>query len=177
MYEWIFTHQHPHISILADFFLSIRILIFDFLRLSICIWQHGFPWPFLTIYPYLPSLLESSHKAGSCNFLLVGHYWYVHTYESIGKCSSLLLQQFPGYLVCLTWMVCVMRNKCPYCCYLVGCCFKDLFKTACSILVWFPFELFLSVSLESSWCCNTIVLTWLQLYQSDQVSIWSITYL
>ena len=55
---------------------------------------------------------------------------------------SLLLQQCPACLVCLTRMVCVIGNRWPYSCFLVGSCFYDLFKTAHSILVQFPSSLF-----------------------------------
>ena len=51
---------------------------------------------------------------------------------------SLLLQLCLVYLLCLTWMVCEMGCKWPYSCCFVWCCFKDLFKIACSILLWFP---------------------------------------
>ena len=47
---------------------------------------------------------------------------------------SLLLQQWQTGLVHLTWMVCVMRGEWPNSCFYVRCCFRDLFKTACSIL-------------------------------------------
>ena len=39
-------------------------------------------------------------------------------------------------------MVCVMGGKWPYSCNFVGCCFQDLFKTVCSILVFFPSNFF-----------------------------------
>ena len=56
--------------------------------------------------------------------------------------SSLLLQQCPACLVRLTRMVCEMGGRGPYSCFLVGCCFHDLFKTARSILVQLPSSLF-----------------------------------
>ena len=49
--------------------------------------------------------------------------------------SSLLLQQCPACLVCLTWIVFVIGGRWPYSWCLVGCCRQDLFKIARSILV------------------------------------------
>ena len=49
--------------------------------------------------------------------------------------SSLLLQQWPACLVCLTWIVFVMGGRWPYSWCLVGCCFQDLFNIARDILV------------------------------------------
>ena len=55
--------------------------------------------------------------------------------------SSLLLQQCPACLVRRTFIVFVMRGKCPYSWSLVGCCRQDLFNTALNILVQFPSSL------------------------------------
>ena len=49
--------------------------------------------------------------------------------------SSLLLQQCPACLVRLTWIVFVIGGRWPYSWCLVGCCRRDLFKIARSILV------------------------------------------
>ena len=49
--------------------------------------------------------------------------------------SSLLLQQCPACLVCLTWIVFVKGGRWPYSWCLVGCYRQDLFKIARSILV------------------------------------------
>ena len=54
---------------------------------------------------------------------------YVGVHRSISlMSSSLLLQQCPACLVCLTWIVFVMGCRWPYSWYLVGCCCQDLFK-------------------------------------------------
>ena len=58
--------------------------------------------------------------------------------------SSLLLQQCPACLVCLTWIVLVIGGRWPYSCCLVGYCRQDLFKIACSILVLLPSSFFSS---------------------------------
>ena len=49
--------------------------------------------------------------------------------------SSLLLQQCPAYLLCLTWMIFEMGGRWPYRCRFVGCCLQKIFNTARSILV------------------------------------------
>ena len=56
-----------------------------------------------------------------------------------------------------------MKNKWPYSCCCVGCCFQDLFlRHATSLnnshLAFSPY-----ISLESWWCSHTIIVTWLQL--------------
>ena len=48
--------------------------------------------------------------------------------------SSLLLQQRPACLVCLTWIVFMIGGRWAYSWCLVGCCRQDLFKIARSIL-------------------------------------------
>ena len=48
---------------------------------------------------------------------------------------SLLLQQCPACLVCLTCIVFMMGGKWPYSWCLVGCCRQDLFNIALNILV------------------------------------------
>ena len=49
--------------------------------------------------------------------------------------SSLILQQCPACLVCLTLIVFVMGGRWPYSCYFLECCLQNLFNIACSILV------------------------------------------
>ena len=52
--------------------------------------------------------------------------------------SSLLLQQCPACLVCLTLIVFVIGDRWPYSCCFVGCCPQDLFNIARSIRVQLP---------------------------------------
>ena len=61
-------------------------------------------------------------------------YVGVHRSTSLMS-SSLLLQQCPACLVCLTWIVFVMRGKWPFCWCLVGCNHQDFFNIARSTLV------------------------------------------
>ena len=60
-------------------------------------------------------------------------YVGVHRSTSLMS-SSLLLQQCPACLVCLTWIVFVMGGRWPYSWCFVGCCLQDLFNIARSIL-------------------------------------------
>ena len=61
-------------------------------------------------------------------------YVGVHKSASLMS-SSLLLQQCPAWLVCLTWIVFVIGGRWPYSLCLVGCSRQDLFKITRSILV------------------------------------------
>ena len=61
-------------------------------------------------------------------------YVGVHRSTSLMS-SSLLLQQCPACLVCLTWIVFMMGGRWPYSWCLVGCCRQGLFNIARSILV------------------------------------------
>ena len=80
----------------------------------------------------------SSHSC--CMYVWAGHpafAWpYVEVHRSTSFMSlSLLLQQRPACLVCLTWIVFVMGGRWPYSWCLMGCCHQDLFNIAHSILV------------------------------------------
>ena len=80
----------------------------------------------------------SSHSC--CMYVRAGRpavawpYVGVHRSTSLMS-SSLLLQQCPACLVCLTWIVFVMGGRWPYSWCFVGCCLQDLFNIARSILV------------------------------------------
>ena len=66
----------------------------------------------------------SSHSC--CMYVLAGcpAFWGVHRSTSLMS-SSLLLQQCPVCLVCLTWIVFVMRGRWPYSWCFVGCCLQE----------------------------------------------------
>ena len=105
---------------------------------------HRFPWLSLSIHPYRPLLLVGRLLSSLCTELMnmscvVSQHWCVHTCESIGGphfwVRPFLLQEFPTFLLRLTWMVCDMRGKWTYSSHFVGCCFQDLFKIAHSMLV------------------------------------------
>ena len=71
-----------------------------------------------------------------CMYVLAGRPAFARPYVGVHwstslMSSSLLLQQCPACLVCLTWIVFLMGDS--WC--LVGCCCQDLFNIARSILV------------------------------------------
>ena len=80
----------------------------------------------------------SSHSCWM--YIRAGHPAFAQPYVGVHRStslmsSSLLLQQCPACLVCLTWIVFVMGGRWPYSWCFVGCCRQDLFNIARSILV------------------------------------------
>ena len=116
-------HHHHHVVPLA--------------RISLTLSRH-FSLSFIVSGRSSGLHLESSHscwmyvRAGCPAF--ARPYVRVHRSTSLMS-SSLLLQQCPACLICLTWIVVVMGGRWPYSWCLVGCCLQDLFNIACSILV------------------------------------------
>ena len=148
----------------------------------------------LSICPYHSLLLAGLPKCILClcravvgKFLLVDQHCHVH-YVGVHRrilllSSSLLLQQYPAYLVCLTWMLLEMEGKWPY-----SWCFREVASWICPVLftafLWsscLAFSIYvLSVFI---WCIHRVVLTQLLLgrnpilsYWIDQTSIWLIVY-
>ena len=85
-------------------------------------------------------------RADISKSLLVSQHWHVHVQISIKELCllnlSLLLQSAMHILFILFkwfvwWEVSGHTSA-----FFVGYCFQDLFKTACSILVWFPSSFF-----------------------------------
>ena len=73
----------------------------------------------------------SSHSC--CMYVLAGRPAFARAYVGVHRStslmsSSLLLQQCPACLVCLTCIVFVMRGRWPYSWCFVGCCRQDLFN-------------------------------------------------
>ena len=109
--------------------------------------QHGYPWPSFASSPYhssplagLQGYISYHHIAAVCMYVQAGHPAFSRSYVGVHRSTSLmslslLLQQCPAYLVCLTWIVFVMGGEWPYSWCFVGCCFQDLFNIARSILV------------------------------------------
>ena len=80
----------------------------------------------------------SSHSC--CMYVRTGRPAFARPYVGVHRSTSLmswslLLLQCPACLVCLTWIVFVMRGRWPYSWCLAGCCRQDLFNIARSILV------------------------------------------
>ena len=75
-----------------------------------------------------------------CMDVRVGRPAFVRSNKGVHRSTSLMssslrLQQCPACLVCLTWIVFVMRGKWPYSWCFVGYCLHDLFNVARSIFV------------------------------------------
>ena len=75
-----------------------------------------------------------------CMYVRPGRSAFAWLYEGVHRrtslmSSSLLLHQCPACLVRLSWIVFMMGGRWPYTWCFVGCCFQDLFKIDCSILV------------------------------------------
>ena len=121
--SYIYHHHHHHVALVA--------------RISLTL-SHHFSLSFIALGRSSGQHPVSSHscwmyvRAGRPAFArpCVG----VHKSTSLMS-SSLLLQQCPGCLVRLTWIVFVIGGRWPYSWCLVGCCCQDLFKIARSILV------------------------------------------
>ena len=85
---------------------------------------------------------------------LVGPCVEVHRGRTLMS-TSLHSPKYPACFILLGWFA-KWELKGTYRCCFVGCCFQDLFKTACTVLVWIP-SFLLSVSVESIWCNHVVV--------------------
>ena len=116
-------HHHHHITLVARIFLTLyRHSSQSFIALGRSSGQHP----------------VSSHSCWM--YVRAGRPAFARPCAGIHKStslmsSSLLLQQCPACLVCLTWIVFVIGGRWPYRWCLVGCCCQDLFRIARSILV------------------------------------------
>ena len=118
-----YHHQHRHVVPLA--------------RISLTLSRH-FSLSFIASGRSSGLHPISSHSC--CMYVRAGRPAFARPYVGVHRSTSLmssflLLQQCPAYLVCLTWIVFVMRGRWPYSWSLVGCCHQDLFNIARSILV------------------------------------------
>ena len=123
-YHCQYHHHHYHVMLLA--------------RISLTLSRH-FSLSFIAsgrssgLYPV------SSHSC--CMYVLAGRPAFaracvgVHRSTSLMS-SSLLLQQCPACLLCLTWIVFVVGGRWPYSWCLEGCCRQYLFNIARNILVY-----------------------------------------
>ena len=119
----IFYHHHHHVVLVARISLTLsRHSSLSFIGLGRSSGQH--PVSSHTCWMYV--------RAGRPAF--ARPCVRIHKSKSLMS-SSLLLQQCPACLVRLTWIVFVIEGRWPYSWCLVGCCCKDLFRIARSILV------------------------------------------
>ena len=116
-------HHHHHVVPLA--------------RISLTL-SHNFSLSFIASGRSSGLHPVSSHSC--CMYVLAGRPAFARPYVGVHRStslmsSSLLLQQCPACLVCLTWIVFVMWGRWPYSWCLVGCYCQDLFNIALNILV------------------------------------------
>ena len=116
-------HHHHHVVLVA----RISLTISHHFSLSLIVSGRSFG-----LHPVSSHSCWMYVRAGRPAF--AKPYVGVHRSTSLMS-SSLLFQQCPACLVCLTWIVFMIRGRWPYSWWLVGCCRQDLFKIACSILV------------------------------------------
>ena len=94
---------------------------------------------------YIPYL----HIAAVCMYVRAGRPTFARPYAGVHRStslmsSSLLFQQCPACLVCLTLIVFMMGGRWTYSWWFVGCCLQDLFNIDRSVLVKLPSSFFSS---------------------------------
>ena len=117
-YHLSFMHTHHHYHVVPPAWISLTL-------------SRHFSLSFIASGRSLGLHPVSSHSC--CMYVRAGcpafarPFVRVHWNTSLMS-SSLLLQQCPACLVCLTWIVVVMEGRWPYSWCLVGCCHQDLFN-------------------------------------------------
>ena len=86
-----------------------------------------------------PEKRQYMHRSDRCKVLLIDK-WLVCPYKRVLcrkslMCLIVFLQKFSACLARFSTRVCEMRGKWTYNYYSVGCCFKDLLDTACSVFM------------------------------------------
>ena len=107
-------HHHHHVALVA--------------RISLTLSRH-FSLSFIALGRSSGQHLVSSHSCWM--YVCAGRPAFAQPCVGVHKStsfmsSSLLLQQCPACLVCLTWIVFVIGGRWPYSWCLVGCCRQDL---------------------------------------------------
>ena len=120
---WMNYHHHHHVVLLA--------------RISLTL-SHHFSLSFIASGRSSGLHPISSHSC--CIYVLAGHPAFAWPYAGVHRStslmsSSLLLQQCPACLLCLTCIVFVTGGRWPYSWSLVRYCRQDLFNIARNILV------------------------------------------
>ena len=144
---------NPYPIIISQFKYKLYLYFIKIYIIIIACRQHGFLLLFLTICPYHPSHLLSPLDCTQCSHR-TDKYVFAG-WRKLLMSLSLLLQQWSVYL---SWMVSEMGDKWPYNCWFVGCCFLNLFKTTCNILVYFPCSFF-SRQVVQQYTCTDMATT------------------
>ena len=124
IYIYVYHHHHHH-HVVSPSQISLTL-------------SHHFSLSFITFGRSSGLHPVSSHSC--CMYVRAGHPAFVWPYAGVHRSTSLmslslLLQQCPACLVCLTCIVFVMGGKWPYSWCLVGCWRQDLFNIVLNILV------------------------------------------
>ena len=119
---------------------------------------------------YCPSLLagplgsiQCPHRSTNTGMSMCRSPWKKIAYKSV--CPSFLTLPTMSIMSCSSYLdVCEMGANSLYSCCYVECCFQDLFKTACSILVLFPSSFhsmhFVRVQLVHPCSCTDTTTAW-----------------
>ena len=111
--------------------------------------------------------IQFQQRTDGCKLLLFGLHWCVHVYESteeeyclrflpcveIHKKTSLMnyflfLQKHSTCLLRLTWMICEIGGKKPYCCFFWDTSSRIFFETVSSNVMYFSSSFLPVVSLD-----------------------------
>ena len=106
----------------------------------------------IALYPYLPAIfvspldgIQCPHRTSEFVFanwpILVCLSVWVHR-RMLLMSLPLLPQQCSLYLVHLSWIICEMESMYLCNCCFEGYCFRNLFKTSCTIFEYFPSSFF-----------------------------------
>ena len=92
------------------------------------------------------------------------HSWVgVHKKISLRSCLD-YFSSAQHVLLILHWRVYEIGDKCPYNCFFVDCCFQDLFKIVCSILLQFPSSFFsrcfINIEMVHPFSCTNTNTAW-----------------
>ena len=125
LYTFHHHHHHHHLLVVPSAWLSLTLSRYPSLSFIALDRSSG-------LHPVSSQSCCMKVRAGRPAFARPweGVYWSTSLMS-----SSLLLQQCPACLVCLTCIVFVMGGRWPYSCSFVGCCLQDLFNIVRSILV------------------------------------------
>ena len=135
-------------------------------RISLTLYRH---FSLLFIVSGRSSGLNPVSSHSCCMYVLAGRPALARLYVGLHRStslmsSSLLLQQCPGCLVRLTWIVFVMKGRWPYSWCFVGCCCQDIYSVLCS-LTWRP----MPAAARSKLC--SCVSAWLGVFASSTLSL------
>ena len=123
-----------HISINSTWFHHYHHLVMTPARATLTLCRHSSSSFIVSARAKSRIFTELLYIGSSWSSCFCSAMWGVHWKTSL-MISSLLLQQCPACLVCLTLIVFLMGGRWPYSCCFEACCLQDLFNIARGILV------------------------------------------